>query len=129
MVEDELTVRQLLTTVLRRLGYAVHEASSGTDALRLFTEHASSIQMIVTDVVMPGMSGGELAQRVRAMRPTMRILFVSGYTDDKVVRRGVLHGEEDFLQKPFTPMELAQRVRAALDRETSPLRPTHAAGK
>jgi two-component system cell cycle sensor histidine kinase/response regulator CckA len=116
VVEDELAVRQLFTTVLRRLGYAVHEASSGTEALRLFTEHVSSIQMIVTDVVMPGMSGGELAQRVRAVRPAMRILFVSGYTDDKVVRRGVLHGEEDFLQKPFTPMVLAQRVRAALDR-------------
>jgi two-component system cell cycle sensor histidine kinase/response regulator CckA len=116
VVEDELAVRQLFTTVLRRLGYAVQEASSGTEALRLFTEHVSSIHMIVTDVIMPGMSGGELAQRVRAVRPAMRILFVSGYTDDKVVRRGVLHGEEDFLQKPFTPMVLAQRVRAALDR-------------
>jgi two-component system cell cycle sensor histidine kinase/response regulator CckA len=116
VVEDELAVRQLFTTVLRRLGYTVHEASTGTEALRLFNEHASSIQVIVTDVVMPGMSGGELAQRVRAMRPAVRILFLSGYTDDKVVRRGVLHGEEDFLQKPFTPMELAQRVRAALDR-------------
>jgi two-component system cell cycle sensor histidine kinase/response regulator CckA len=116
VVEDELAVRQLFTTVLRRLGYTVHEASSGTDALRLFIEHASSIQVIITDVVMPGMSGGELAQRIRAMRPDARILFVSGYTDDKVVHRGVLHGEEDFMQKPFTPMELAQRVRAALDR-------------
>jgi two-component system cell cycle sensor histidine kinase/response regulator CckA len=115
VVEDELTVRQLFTTVLRRLGYTVHEAISGTEAVRLFTDHAE-IQMIITDVVMPGMSGGELAQRVRATRPAARILFVSGYTDDKVVRRGVLHGEEDFLQKPFTPMELAQRVRAALDR-------------
>jgi two-component system cell cycle sensor histidine kinase/response regulator CckA len=116
VVEDEFAVRQLFTTVLRRLGYTVHEASSGTDAMRMFSEHASSIPLIVTDVVMPGMSGGELAQRVRALRPDVRILFVSGYTDDKVVRRGVLHGEEDFLQKPFTPMELAQRVRAALDR-------------
>jgi two-component system cell cycle sensor histidine kinase/response regulator CckA len=116
VVEDELAVRQLFTTVLRRLGYTVHEASSGTDAMRVFAEHGASIQMIVTDVVMPGMGGGELAQQVRAMRPDVRILFVSGYTDDKVVRRGVLHGEEDFLQKPFTPMELAQRVRAALDR-------------
>lgn len=116
VVEDEPAVRQLFTTVLRRLGYTVHEASSGAEALRLFTEHASSIQALVTDVVMPGMSGGELAQRIRAMRPDARILFVSGYTDDKVVRRGVLHGEEDFLQKPFSPLELAQRVRAALDR-------------
>jgi two-component system cell cycle sensor histidine kinase/response regulator CckA len=116
VVEDELAVRQLCTIVLRRLGYTVHEASSGNEALRSFTEHGSSIQMIITDVVMPGMSGGELAQQIRTMRPATRILFVSGYTDDKVVRRGVLHGEVDFLQKPFTPLDLAQRVRAALDR-------------
>jgi two-component system cell cycle sensor histidine kinase/response regulator CckA len=116
VVEDELAVRQLFTTVLRRLGYTVYEANSGLQAIGLFTQHASSIQMIVTDVIMPGMSGAELAQQVRALRPAVRILFVSGYTDDTVVRRGVLHGEEDFLQKPFTPMELAQRVRAALDR-------------
>jgi CheY-like chemotaxis protein len=116
VVEDELTVRQLFISSLRRLGYTVHEASSGTEALRLFTEHAASIQLVITDVVMPGMSGGELAQRVRALRPAMRILFVSGYTDDKVVRRDVLRGEEDFLQKPFTPIDLAQRVRAVLDR-------------
>jgi two-component system cell cycle sensor histidine kinase/response regulator CckA len=87
--------------------------------MRLFATHGPSIQLIVTDVVMPGMSGGELAVRVRAIRPEIRILFVSGYNDDKVVRRGVLHGEDDFLQKPFTPMELAQRVRDALDRPHS----------
>jgi two-component system cell cycle sensor histidine kinase/response regulator CckA len=119
VVEDELAVRQLFTTVLRRLGYRVFEAASGADALAVFNQHAAAIELVITDVVMPGMSGGELAQRIRGMRSGVRILFVSGYTDDEVLHRGVLRGEEDFLQKPFTPMDLAQRVRAALDRRAS----------
>jgi signal transduction histidine kinase len=116
LAEDEDAVRALARHVLKMLGYTVLEAGHGKEALRLAEEHPGSIHLLVTDVVMPELGGQELAGRLSARRPEVRVLYLSGYTEDTVVRHGVLEPETAFLQKPFTPATLAQRVREVLDR-------------
>ena len=116
VVEDEPAVRSLLGRALRGCGYTVLEASGGAEALRLVEGYAGPIQLLVTDVVMPGMNGRQLAERLTALRPGVRVLFLSGYTDDAVMHHGV-HGEGlAFLQKPFAPDVLARKVREVLER-------------
>jgi two-component system cell cycle sensor histidine kinase/response regulator CckA len=114
LVEDEDAVRALAREVLRRHGYVVVEARHGLDALRVAERHPDDIHLMITDVVMPHMSGRELAERLGATRPKMRVLFMSGYTDHFVVNRAITPGSW-FLQKPFTPEILAQKVRQVLD--------------
>lgn len=114
LVEDEPLVRRLASRVLGGLGYTVLEAANGEEALRL-ARAGEAFDLLLTDVVMPGMGGQELAQAARAMRPDARVLFMSGYTDDAVVRRGLSERSIDFLQKPFTPSALAMKVRHVLD--------------
>jgi PAS domain S-box-containing protein len=115
LVEDEAGVRMLARTVLEAKGYTVLEARHSEEALALSGQHAGPIHLMVSDVVMPGMSGRELAERVKSARPNMKVLYVSGYTDDAVVRHGVLESGTAFLQKPFTPNALARKVRETLD--------------
>jgi PAS domain S-box-containing protein len=115
LVEDEEAVRGLSRMALQMYGYTVIEARNGDDAIRICKEHPGPIHLLATDVVMPGMSGRQLAESLRSVRP-LRVLFLSGYTDDAVVRHGVLEAEADFLQKPFTPVALANKVRQILDR-------------
>ncbi|MDB5310155.1 MAG: Blue-light-activated protein [Gemmataceae bacterium] len=115
VVEDEPAVRALTRHVLRQAGYAVLEAADGDTALRVAAGHAGPIHLLVTDVVMPGFGGREVAEQLAGRHPGMRVLFVSGYTDDAVVRHGVLYDRVNFLQKPFTPIALAQKVREVLD--------------
>jgi hypothetical protein len=116
LVEDEASLRKLVRECLEASGYTVLEASHGTAALERSERHPGRIDLLMTDVVMPGMSGRELAERLRASRPEIRILYMSGYTDDAVVLHGVLAEDMAFLQKPFTAAELAGRVREVLDR-------------
>jgi signal transduction histidine kinase len=116
VVEDDEAVRALTRTVLRSNSYDVIEAVDADEALRWVEEHKEPIHLLVTDVVMPGMSGRELAERLKQLRPEMKVLFVSGYTDDAVVRHGLLEAEVAFLQKPFTPNALARKVREVLDK-------------
>ncbi len=115
LVEDEDMVRRLARTILTGHGYTVLEAPNGTEALRISERHGGGIHLLVTDAVMPEMSGRELAGRLIATQPAMKVLFISGYTNDVVVRYGVLPAGIPFLQKPFTPGALARKVRDVLD--------------
>ena len=114
LVEDEPQVRAVVQRALERGGYGVLVAQDANDALRL-SEAVSSIDLLLTDVVMPQMNGRELAERVRAKRPGIRVLFTSGYTDDAILRHGVLDQGVPFLQKPITPAALMRSVRETLD--------------
>ena len=115
VVEDDEQIRNLSRTILTARGYSVLVAENGGHALTLAAEHESAIHLMLTDVIMPGMSGRELADRLNAAHPAMRVLYVSGYTDEMIAHHGVLEPGVAFLQKPFTPGDLAQRVRDVLD--------------
>jgi len=115
LVEDEDSVRELAREVLETRGYHILEAENGVEALRKAAAHEGPIQLLVTDVVMPRMGGGELAERLAGMRPDVKVLFVSGYTDDSIVRHGVRERASAFLQKPFTLEGFVARVRQVLD--------------
>ncbi|HKW95716.1 MAG TPA: response regulator, partial [Methylomirabilota bacterium] len=114
LVEDETEVRRLARQVMETAGYTVLEAHEGNEALALCQRNETSIDLLLTDVIMPGMSGRELADRLTTMRPTMKVLFVSGYTDDRLGRHGVLEPGVEFLAKPFSPAELLERIHEAL---------------
>jgi two-component system, cell cycle sensor histidine kinase and response regulator CckA len=116
LVEDEDGVRKVARQALESRGYRVLEASDGEAAMQLCREHAGEIDLLLSDVVMPRMSGRELRQQVSEISPQTRVLFTSGYTDDAVVRHGVYQAESDFLQKPFSVQALLKKVREILDR-------------
>ena len=118
LVEDESSVRMLIRDELRKLGYRVIEAKNGVEACLLATQQTGSLQLLLTDVVMPGMGGRELAQHLSVIKPDLRTLFISGYTDDVGIMAGQEEGTSSFLQKPFTPEVLARAVRTLLDAST-----------
>jgi two-component system cell cycle sensor histidine kinase/response regulator CckA len=115
VVEDEPALRELTTRVLTGAGYKVLEAGTGAEALALLERHPEDVDLLFTDVVMPGMTGRELAVRLASLRPAMRVLYTSGYTEDAILRYGVLDDASRFLTKPYTPAELRRRIREALD--------------
>jgi CheY-like chemotaxis protein len=115
LVEDQSEVRAVARAALRRHGYTVLEASQGEEALQIEHDHHESIHLLLTDVVMPAMSGHELAQRLLQRRPDVCVLYTSGYTDDAIVHRGVIESRVAFIQKPFTPTNLLRKVREVLD--------------
>ncbi len=117
LAEDEEVVRTLAREVLETYGYRVLEAANGGAALLICERHEEPIHLLITDVVMPEMSGRELADRLAALRPEMKVLYMSGYTDNAIVHQGVLDEEANFIQKPFAPRRLARKVREVLDEE------------
>jgi PAS domain S-box-containing protein len=118
VVEDETQVRELMRDILVAQGYEVLTAQDGVAALQVAQQHEGPIHLLISDVVMPRMSGRALADQLRAMRPEIRVLFTSGYTDDAILRHGVLDKGTDFLAKPFELETLARRVRSVLDAKT-----------
>jgi len=119
VVEDEVMLRKIVRTVLLSQGYRVLDAAGGREALALLVA-SGPIELLVTDVVLPGMSGREVADAVRKLQPDAAVLFISGYADDALIREGVLKAEVGFLQKPFSPTVLATKVREMLDARKAP---------
>jgi CheY-like chemotaxis protein len=115
LAEDEDAVRTMVQHVLRGSGYTVLAANRGIEALRLADEHPGTIHLLITDVVMPEMGGRELVERLARQRPDIKVLYLSGYTTDAIVRHGVLQAEVAFLQKPFTMAALTNKVRQVLE--------------
>ena len=115
LVEDEDVVRDIAGRVLVQSGYTVMEASRGDDALRTCQNHERPIDLLLTDVVLPDMGGPDVAARVQSQYPNARVLYTSGYTDNAIVHHGILDEGIRFLSKPFTPDELARKVREVLD--------------
>jgi CheY-like chemotaxis protein len=115
LVEDEGDVRELAREILEMAGYTVLEAGRGDEALRLCLDAAKPIDLLLTDVVMPQMSGPELARRILELRPGTKVVYMSGYTDDALGHHGVLDPDIVLLPKPFTPESLMQHLRLALD--------------
>jgi DNA-binding NtrC family response regulator len=117
LVEDEDAVRSIVSMVLQQAGYTVLEASGGHAALEQAAAHAQRIHLLITDVVMPGMGGHELVQRLLEVRPGLKVLYLSGHTDDALIRRGVMEADVAFLQKPFKISALTSKVREVLAKD------------
>ena len=115
LVENEYALRELMRRFLEGSGYAVLNARDGDEALSVATAHPTPIDLLLTDVVMPGLNGRELAARLSSVRPGARVIFMSGYTDEAVTRHGVLDPGAAYVQKPFTPEAIARKVREVLD--------------
>jgi DNA-binding NtrC family response regulator len=116
LVEDESSVRKLTKRILVQEGYHVLEAEQGNEALRICQQYDQPIHLILTDVVMPNsMSGRELAEQVELLLPETRVLYMSGYTDDMIVKHGISEANVNFLQKPFSASSLILKVREILD--------------
>jgi PAS domain S-box-containing protein len=121
LVEDETVVRHLVAEILETSGYTVMQAGDGPSALELLRRHSGTLDLLVTDVVMPGMSGPEVAQAVASMRPGTQVLYTSGYTDQAIGHHGVLEPGIAFLQKPFSADDLTRKVRVLLDEAAVPV--------
>ncbi|MEW6126762.1 MAG: response regulator [Acidobacteriota bacterium] len=117
LIEDEEAVRTLARQILEMNGYTVIEASNGIEAINLCQIHQDAIEMVITDVVLPGLSGSDLVEQLRAMGYDKKILYMSGYTDRTIVSHGILEPNIAFLEKPFTPASLSKKVRELLDEE------------
>jgi two-component system cell cycle sensor histidine kinase/response regulator CckA len=119
IVENEGAIRNLLQMALRKSGYTVLVAESGREALEIVRAHAGAIHLLITDVVMPDMSGPELVGQLVTIRPETQTLFMSGYMDQALGEHGILPTNVNFIQKPFSPKVIAQKVRDILDAASS----------
>jgi len=117
LVEDEDMVRKLTSELLEESGYVVLEANGGEQAAELFKAHKGRIDLLITDVVMPKISGKEVAERLKKVHPETKVLFMSGYTDEAIVHHGIVDSHIAFIQKPFSENALTRKVRDVLDAE------------
>ncbi len=118
LVDDERMVRDLVGAILQRHGYAVLEAQCGAEALRISRDHAGPIHLLLTDVLMPEMTGPALAEQIRSFRPDIRILYMSGYTGNVFPACSDSQSTIAYIQKPFTPADLTDKVREVLEKNT-----------
>jgi CheY-like chemotaxis protein len=123
LVEDEPSVRELARRILQGRGYNVLVAMDGPSAIEMVEHSQQHIDLLLTDVIMPGLNGQDVAERVRVLRPGIRVLFMSGYNEEAVLRDGVLAAGAAFLEKPFSPSELLNRVRRLLRTTSSDAEP------
>jgi DNA-binding NtrC family response regulator len=114
LVEDDAAVRKVLRHILLKLGYTVLEASGAAEALALSERFAEPIELLITDVVLPQTSSDRLVQHLRSQRPGLKVMYISGYSEDMLAHYGIAHTAPNFLQKPFTPEKLARKVREVL---------------
>ncbi len=112
---NEPAVKAMVVRILEELGYSVLAAGNGEEAILASGRHTGVIHALITDIIMPHMGGKELSEKIRALRPSAKVLFMSGYTDNTIGRHGVLDPGVSFIQKPFSPLALARKVRAMLD--------------
>lgn len=119
VVEDDMMIRDLLKRILERFGYTVLLASHGGEALTISERHEESIDLMITDVVMPQMNGYEIAEWFAEVRPEMSVLYMSGYDEEMVANQGPVDGAIRFIQKPFVPTDVANKVREILDKRVS----------
>jgi DNA-binding NtrC family response regulator len=117
LAEDEVTVRELHKMILEEAGYGVVEAVDGQDAIDKFMEHIAEVDILVADVIMPKIDGKSLYEEIRKIRPDMKVLFMSGYTKDIIVARGILENLFNYITKPVKSFELLKSVRDILDRD------------
>jgi CheY-like chemotaxis protein len=115
LVEDEANIREPAVEILESRGYTVLSAGDAAEALNVAARHAGRIHIMITDVVMPGMSGSKLAERLTAERPDLKVVYISGYPEEAIAHHGVLNPGHIFLQKPFSPAALLAKVREVLD--------------
>lgn len=115
LVEDKDDVREITAFTLRMFGYTILEAGNGNKAVKVFKNYKKRIHLLISDVIMPGMGGHKVAETIQDINPGIKVLYMSGYTDDTVVRQGIIHKEVAFIQKPFTPDSLGRKVRQVLD--------------
>ncbi len=108
-------MRKMVHEILESKGYRVFDAENAQRALEVAQTHSQPIDLMITDIVMPGLNGRELAERLSRSNPKMKVLFMSGYTDDKAVRRGVVDANLAFIQKPFTPESLVRKIKTVLE--------------
>ena len=116
VVEDEESVRSLAVLALTRLGYQVLEAENGIEGLEIIEKHSGKIPLVMTDVVMPQMGGPELAEKIIQRYPEIRLVFISGYTDQEIISRRINGKKIDFIQKPFSLNEFSRKIRTILDK-------------
>ena len=115
LVEDETPIRKLASIILQKYGYQVIDAGNGKDALDIAAQHPGLIHLMLTDVIMPGMTGDALAKEMAAVRPKVKVLYMSGHPDSTIVNTGVLEPGIAFLKKPFSSIDLVRKVREVLD--------------
>jgi DNA-binding NtrC family response regulator len=115
LVEDDDMVRRMTAAILNKIGYSVLIAETPSEALAMFKKEDTPIDLLITDVVMPQMSGMELNDKIKAIRPGIKVLFMSGYTENVIVRQGVLKEDVHFVQKPFSLNDFARKVREAIE--------------